>query len=449
MNTINDFDELLTAWLADEAPTHEPDGLASVALARTRRTRQVASAGLLERWLPMGLTLRRPMLAMPMRLLAIMLALLLLLIAAMSVPLLFGTRSLPAVGVQQFRNGLIVWAKDGDIWVVDPEVGEPRILIGGPETDDWPDWSPDGTRLAFQRAVGVNSVLMVADADGTNVHPATPELPAIDWWAWSPDSSRFAVARSDGGESSRILIAAADGSSFEMVRVGFDASQPWWHPDGSTLLFRAGAIVGSRPGAEPQAVTLRKVVVPDDLASGPTPRSDQILGSDTSSAFFASDKGAHDLMEAGFSPDGSLIVYLQGQLASDGSSGVFGGPDTRNHVVNADGTGDQVIEFSPTSDYEDGSWFSPDGTRLSMVIREGDYHQIAIMTLDRSRPPVATEPESDPNAMPAIWSPDGKLILAIRVADGISYLIDPDTGEKTRQPWLANWADWQPIPIAP
>jgi hypothetical protein len=51
--------------------------------------------------------------------------------------------------------------------------------------------------------------------------------------------------------------------------------------------------------------------------------------------------------------------------------------------------------------------------------------------------------------MPAIWSPDGKLILAIRVADGISYLIDPDTGEKTRQPWLANWADWQPIPIAP
>jgi hypothetical protein len=154
-------------------------------------------------------------------------------------------------------------------------------------------------------------------------------------------------------------------------------------------------------------------------------------------------------MEALYSPDGSHISYVQGQLAADGRSGVFGGPDTRNHVVRADGSDDRVIEYSPTSDYEDGAWFSPDGTRLSMVIREGDSHRIAIMTLDGSRPPVATEPEEDPNAMPAIWSPDGTTILAVRVADGISYLIDPDTGEKVRQPWLASWADWQPVPVVP
>ncbi|MEZ4596385.1 MAG: hypothetical protein R3C32_05795 [Chloroflexota bacterium] len=96
-------------------------------------------------------------------------------------------------------------------------------------------------------------------------------------------------------------------------------------------------------------------------------------------------------------------------MATDGTYGVFGGPDTRNHVVNVlTARTTLVIEFSPTSDYEDGAWFSPDGTRLSMVIREGDLHQIAVMTLDGSRPPVATEPEEDPNAMPATWSPDGK-----------------------------------------
>jgi len=447
MNERDRLDRMLDAW-TDETWSPPPPAYLGEVLARTRRTRQRQGWASLERWLPMELVLRRP-LAMPLRLLAIILALLLLLIAAMSVPLLVGTRSLPAVAVQQFRNGLIAWAKNGDIWVVDPEVDQPRILIGGPETDDWPDWSPDGTHIAFERAVGLNTVLMVADADGTNMHPATPEMPVIDWWVWSPDGSRFAVARSDDGASSRILIATADGSSFEPVRVGFDASSPWWHPDGRTLLFRAGAIVSSRPGPEPAAITLRTVVVPDDLASGPTPRSDEILRSDTSSAFFAGDKGRSDLMEAGFSPDGSRIVYVQGQLATDGTYGVFGGPDTRNHVVNADGSNDRVIEFSPTSDYEDGAWFSPDGTRLSMVIREGDLHQIAVMTLDGSRPPVATEPEEDPNAMPAIWSPDGKQILAVRVADGVSYLIDPDTGEKSTQPWLANWADWQRIPVAP
>ncbi len=51
--------------------------------------------------------------------------------------------------------------------------------------------------------------------------------------------------------------------------------------------------------------------------------------------------------------------------------------------------------------------------------------------------------------MPAIWSPDGRQILAVRIADGVSYLIDPDTGVKTMQPWLANWADWQRLPVAP
>jgi hypothetical protein len=45
--------------------------------------------------------------------------------------------------------------------------------------------------------------------------------------------------------------------------------------------------------------------------------------------------------------------------------------------------------------------------------------------------------------MPAIWSPDGTQILAVRIADGVSYLIEPDTGEKVRQPWLGSWSDWQ------
>lgn len=399
----------------------------------------------------MELTLRRPVLAMPLRLLAIVLALVLLLIAALSVPLLFGTRSLPAVAVQQFQNGLIAWGKVGDIWVVDPEVGEPRVLIGGPDADDAPDWSPDGSRIAFVRTQGAGSVLMVADADGSDIRQVTPDpLASLDWYVWSPDGSRFAIATSDSG-SSRIRIAEADGSSVEPLGLGYVASMPSWHPDGRTLLFRAGATVSSRPGPDPQDIALRTVVVPDArvLAGGPTPRSDVVLRSDTDSPFFAATKGDHDLLEAIYSPDGSRIVYVQGQLATDGTYGVFGGPDTRNHVVNADGTDDRVIEYSPDSDYEDGMWFSPDGKRLSMVIRKGDYHQIAIMTLDGAAPAVATEPEVDPNAMPATWSPDGTQILAVRIADGISYLIDPDTGEKVRQPWSANWADWQPIPVTP
>jgi Tol biopolymer transport system component len=378
----------------------------------------------------MELALRRPVVTVPIRLLAILLTLLLLLIAAMSVPLFLGSR-LPAVVDTQWRNGLIAYGRAGDIWVVDPDVGEPRVLISGPTSDDSPGWSPDGTRIAFIRGQGAGSVLMVADADGSNILQVTNDpIASLDWYVWSPDGSHFAIATGDGRVGTVQIDAGIDAGIFTSVALDRRASVPAWHPGGASYLIRAET---------PNGTGLFPVSFPAGRVGRP------ILMSDTTSALYRGDRGAHDLMEALYSPDGSRIVYIQGQLAVDGTYGVFGGPDTRNHVVNADGSNDRVIEFSPTSDYEDGAWFSPDGTRLSMVIREGDLHRIAVMTLDGSRPPVATEPEEDPNAMPAIWSPDGKRILAVRIADGVSYLIDPDTGAKVKQPWLANWADWQRV----
>ncbi|MFN8517904.1 MAG: hypothetical protein U0667_00625 [Chloroflexota bacterium] len=113
--------------------------------------------------------------------------------------------------------------------------------------------------------------------------------------------------------------------------------------------------------------------------------------------------------------------------------------------MNADGSDDRVVEFSPTSDYEDGAWFSPDGARLSMVIVKGDTRRWQSLTLDGSRPPVSTKPEEDPNAMPGhLVAGQQALILAIAGRGQGRLSHRPDTGDKTTQPWLANWADWRP-----
>ena len=41
--------------------------------------------------------------------------------------------------------------------------------MAGPENDYGPMFSPDGTRLAFLRDIGLETFIMIADADGTNI----------------------------------------------------------------------------------------------------------------------------------------------------------------------------------------------------------------------------------------------------------------------------------------
>ncbi|MFN8624060.1 MAG: hypothetical protein U0869_25230 [Chloroflexota bacterium] len=81
-----------------------------------------------------------------------------------------------------------------------------------------------------------------------------------------------------------------------------------------------------------------------------------------------------------------------------------------------------------------------------MTVRKGGDHQIAVITLDGSAPPVATEAAPDPGALPVVWSPDGTQLLTVRMADGTANLVDPATGVQTLLPWPVGEFDWQPIP---
>ena len=126
MNERDDLDRRLMAWLDDPYTPPAPAYLGAV-LERTRRTPQRRSWASLERWLPMTITLRRPMLAPSMRLIAIGLALMLaLLVALAAVPVLSRLGLLRATVAVPWHNGLIAFGRDGDIWVVDPNGGDPR-----------------------------------------------------------------------------------------------------------------------------------------------------------------------------------------------------------------------------------------------------------------------------------------------------------------------------------
>lgn len=380
----------------------------------------------------MTITLRQPMLVPAIRILAMCLAIALALGAAIAtVPILSRLGLLPATVANPWHNGLVAFERAGDIMAIDPSGADgPRVLIGGPETDVSPDWSPDGTRLAWWRTnLGVTS-LMVADADGSHVTRLTSD-PVVDpstFW-WSPDGASI-VMLSRVGAASTISLVSADGSGVRELPLAVTPTDVSWHPDGRSLLVRAEGPTGA-------------ALYPVSLPAGTL--GDPIARSDMTSSFFATDRGASDLRSATWSPDGSAIAYIQGQSPKDGQSGVFGGWDTRDHLLSGDGTTDRRLEYSPVSDYEDGAIWSPDGTRLLMVIRTGDEHQVAVATVDDSAPIVASPPRVDPGGLGVLWSPDGSTILAVRDADGGAYLVDAATGAETDLPWALGNFDWQPV----
>ena len=103
--------------------------------------------------------------------------------------------------------------------------------------EEWPDWSPDGQRIAFASTRDGNQELYVASADGSDVRRLTSD-PATDTHpAWSPDGKRiaFATDRWGGLELASVEI---DGSHVTRLTTsrGLD-DYPEWSPDGRLIAF--------------------------------------------------------------------------------------------------------------------------------------------------------------------------------------------------------------------
>jgi Tol biopolymer transport system component len=121
--------------------------------------------------------------------------------------------------------------------------------------DSSPAWSPDATRLVFERAFGpiVNDEaaggleLITSNADGTGEQVILRSLPLGKEphdAQWSPDGTRIAVnmlnitAKPRFGSSIHVLNA--DGSGFRRITPPrLNAGSPDWSPDGKRIVFNS------------------------------------------------------------------------------------------------------------------------------------------------------------------------------------------------------------------
>ena len=155
------------------------------------------------------------------------------------------------------------------LWVLDVATRTARLLATGDAVANDPQWSPDGTRIAFSTtptpraddgslsdlhivAVSGGAPSMLVENAGTDQSPR-----------WSPDGTRIAYITSAGSDvrQSQLAVIPATGGTPRLVAPEFlyQPNAPTWSRDGRTLYFGASV-----------RTTTQLFAVP---ASGGTPRA--------------------------------------------------------------------------------------------------------------------------------------------------------------------------------
>jgi len=115
--------------------------------------------------------------------------------------------------------------------------------------DEYPRWSPDGTKIAFDRYDNTSGTrhIWVMNSDGTGATDLTsgdssgnPDQSP----AWSPDGTKLVYTHFDGSNAATWVMGSG-GASPHAVDNGTDEVTPDWSPDGTRIYLASGGSLWS------------------------------------------------------------------------------------------------------------------------------------------------------------------------------------------------------------
>jgi TolB protein len=131
---------------------------------------------------------------------------------------------------------------DSDIWRMDPDGSDQRLVVHIPGDQLYPSYSPDMSKISFTSPVGRGDrAIFTVDADGSNLTKVF-DVPGADDSApaWSPDGRQIAF-ESDLDGDTEIYVMAADGTNVRQLTDNTIHDEgPAWSPDGKRMAFTSG-----------------------------------------------------------------------------------------------------------------------------------------------------------------------------------------------------------------
>ena len=421
------MDRVLADWLREGPESGPGEGL-DRALAATRHVGQRPGWTLRERWVPVRLTMTG---TRPHRAIVMFASIALLIMALVAAVLVIGSQ--PRQSPPPFRNGAIVFAQDGDLLVADELGRTPRPLVGGPAADSDPVFSPQGDRVAFVRESPdwLSSQIMTIRPDGSDIKV----LATVAGWGvhlrWAPDGSALlASALSARCECTWVHhIIETDGSGSRLMDAATEvASGPAaWRPGGGQI-----AYLGWHED------TLTAVVADADAtnhrwsAIGPTRSPTEWEGLESQGL--------------DWSPRGRGLAFTSGRIGDVGQVSIVD-IDEAGAVTDV-----RQLTLDPEWAAASAPSWSPDGSRLAVVVMRDAALRVAIVNADGSGyrivGPVVDDkraidrnwPDLEQPAIDLTWAPDGgslvifehRLASMLRAVGPLgpakAWSVDADTG---------------------
>jgi TolB protein len=262
-------------------------------------------------------------------------------------PMTSATTTTSVIRMTGVSQGCVVLSRggpDGGIHVLGAD-GTLRRITTDPG-DDQAGWSPDGTRIVFNRSIRGDQSIYLMHADGSGLTRLTAG-PSDASPAWSADGSRILFMREVPGRWD-FYTMKPDGTGLRRLTKGRkDDGTPVWSPDGATIAF-----VGS--GSRNLSLYLMN-------ADGSNRKR---IGGDINAGW------------PRWSPNGRKIAFVN---EDDGSI----------QVINPDGSGGRNV-FDVTTlpggtepNFTKPAW-SPNGTKLSFAAGSPQTSHLYVVGIDGS-----------------------------------------------------------------